>query len=375
MRSRSVAWGAVRLLAVVGLISLAHCAAITTVPEIKLAPHARDDGLLTLIGAVHVHSFRSHDSTGSDEEIETAAQEAGLDFVLFTDHRRDREGVPGREWQSASAIFIPGFEVNLGGGSLFLFGAPPEFDASGEADEVARRALEAGAVLGLGHLETMQDCATTATVAAAAVEAYNLHAAARDASSMRVILGALFLSAGGFIDQLSVLDERTLAFIDRPAQPRAVFLGGDAHANIRLLWGLLGTFASYDDVFRSITTHVLATERSRAGILTALARGRSYGVFARQGDARGFDFRVESGDAVVPMGDEARLPIDAPPITLRIRTPMPAHLTLIRNGEVVSEADGVELMVRTRLRGRYRAITYAFERPWIVSSAIDVVDG
>jgi hypothetical protein len=360
---------AARVLAGLGSISLAHCAAITVVPDPVQRAHVREDGLLTLVGSVHVHSFRSHDSDGSDEEIERAAEGAGLDFVLLTDHRDKGGTATGREWRSESTVFVPGYEINFAGGSLFLFGTPPGFAATGEPEELAQRAVQEGAVLGLGHLETMQEFTG---VSAAAVEVFNLHAAARDASTFQIILGALFRSAGSFIDQLSSLDERTLAFADRSTQPRSVFLGGDAHANVRLLWGLLGTIASYDDVFRSITTHVLAPEKSREAILAALARGQCYGVFARQGDARGFDFRFEAGNTVVPMGAEARLDPEAPLTLLRVRTPQAAHITLTRDGAIVAEEDGSELVLPTRIPGRYRVIAYAFERPWIVSSAIDI---
>jgi hypothetical protein len=229
--------------------------------------------------------------------------------------------------------------------------------------------VQEGAVLGIGHLETMQE---SAGVSAAAVEVFNLHAAARDASTLKIVLGALFRSAGSFIDQLSSLDERTLAFADRSTQPRAVFLAAMRMPMCVSCGGLLGTVASYDDVFRSITTHVLAPEKSREAILAALARGQCYGVFARQGDARGFDFRFEAGNTIVPMGAEARLDAEAPLTLLRVRTPQSAHITLTRDGAIVAEEDGSELVHPTRIPGRYRVIAYAFERPWIVSSAIDI---
>src|SRR5262252_7032993 len=56
-------------------------------------------GRLDLKGVLHVHSRLSPDSRGRPEEIVAAAQEAGLRFVMTTDHNTRRvfqEGLQGR---------------------------------------------------------------------------------------------------------------------------------------------------------------------------------------------------------------------------------------------------------------------------------------
>ena len=60
---------------------------------------------------------------------------------------------------------------------------------------------------------------------------------------------------------------------------RGLVGGVDAHAKFRLLGPLGGTLDRYRDIFRLVTTHVLARDRSQHGILEALRAGRSYVAF------------------------------------------------------------------------------------------------
>ncbi|MFO0981103.1 MAG: PHP domain-containing protein [Planctomycetota bacterium] len=358
-----------RLLLAVFLVDCG-CAAITRVPLEPRVLRRRDDGLVTLIGAVHVHSFRSHDCAGTDAEIEAAAHLAGLDFVLLTDHRTSATGLdqPGREWQKDDgALFLPGYEINHAGGSLLAIATPAPFDPHGAAGDVALRAHAAGAVLGLGHLEEIADPGDLRVDVA---EIFNLHAAARDAGRLGMILGALFLPAAWLMDHLTTLDQRAIAMAERPTLPRAVVFGCDAHANIRILWGVLGTIGSYDDVFRSVTTHVLVRDRSKAALLEALRLGCCYGVFARQGDAQGFEFHAargaERGDGR-RAGERSARAGDAERAAAAGRRDLPYPRRCGGGGQRRPRA-----LVRDQRAGRYRIRALRDRRPWIVSSAIDL---
>ena len=54
-------------------------------------------GYQDLRGAIHVHSHLSHDSGGTAEEILQGAREAGLDYVILTDHDTPRIFEAARE--------------------------------------------------------------------------------------------------------------------------------------------------------------------------------------------------------------------------------------------------------------------------------------
>ena len=49
-----------------------------------------DDGFDDYRAVLHVHSYHSHDSRGSLEEIRTAAKAAGVRVVMFTDHHQSQ---------------------------------------------------------------------------------------------------------------------------------------------------------------------------------------------------------------------------------------------------------------------------------------------
>lgn len=74
----------------------------------------------TWFGAFHVHSELSHDSTLSLDEITHAAKDAGLDFVVLTDHNKLLEHSESRN----GVLVIPGFELSTSFGHLVGIGIP-----------------------------------------------------------------------------------------------------------------------------------------------------------------------------------------------------------------------------------------------------------
>jgi hypothetical protein len=161
---------------------------------------------------------------------------------------------------------------------------------------------------------------------------------------------------------------------------RAVGLAGnDAHANIGVSLKdssgktLLGIqLDPYETSFRLVRMHVLL-ERDQplneANLLEALRAGHCFIGFDFLGDTSGFSFTA--GTRI--QGDEIALAADT---RLKVRTPVPSRVLLLKDGVQVADENGVtskEFPVGER--GVYRVEVYlpqVSSGPWIISNPIYV---
>ena len=138
-------------------------------------------------GNLHAHSDNS-DGMLPPEELADLYREAGYDFLAVTDHFRQMYGFPvtdtrpyrreGFETLLGAELHAP--ETRLGEDwHIVAVGLPPDFPARGESEkgpDLARRAREAGAFVGIAHPAwyglTPADAESLAG-AAHAVEVYN----------------------------------------------------------------------------------------------------------------------------------------------------------------------------------------------------------
>jgi hypothetical protein len=144
-------------------------------------------------GNLHAHSADS-DGTRLPEELAGLYREAGYDFLAITDHFRERYGFPvtdtrpyrREDFTTLLAAELHAPETRLGvDWHILAVGLPPDFPPRGPSEggpDLARRAVEAGAFVGIAHPAwyglTPQD-AETLEGAAHAVEVYN-HSALED---------------------------------------------------------------------------------------------------------------------------------------------------------------------------------------------------
>jgi hypothetical protein len=158
-------------------------------------------------------------------------------------------------------------------------------------------------------------------------------------------------------------------------QRRVVAIGGlDAHQ----FGKRIGPFVpvrvmAYHRSFRLIRTHVLCEreptrelEPDRKLVFDALREGRCYIAVDSVAPATGF--RFEAAD--VPMGGEAA----AGRRTLHVRAPLPARLSVLRDGREIATAGGTTLDVEVEEPGVYRAEARrrarGRERTWIISNPV-----
>jgi len=126
--------------AVAAVAAFAFKAASETYPnDRRVASTAR--GLVG--GAYHVHSTASHDASGTVEDIASAAHDAGLSFVVLTDH--DADPAPPRF--VGGVLVITATELSTPAGHLVALGLPR---ALTEAEREGGRAGRRGGVRGRG---------------------------------------------------------------------------------------------------------------------------------------------------------------------------------------------------------------------------------
>lgn len=288
-------------------LACAGCAAIPW-PQGPRAPHGERsrEGWLDLRGVVHVHTRGSHDSPGTIADVVAAARSAGLAWVAITEHTKP--GVLGAHGVIDGVTVLPGFEASAAGGSLLALGIAAKPPATKDPAALVRFVREAGGVAVVGHFERSRLSEPEAWRDAApdAVELVNLHANAEQARGSLAWRAPLLPSTTA-LRALLRLPESNLARWERLPGPPPIVGAVDAHAKFRLLGPLGGTIDRYRDVFRLLTTHVLARDASAPAILEALRAGRSYLAFEGLAPVDAFRFEPVAGGFLLEAPREARL--------------------------------------------------------------------
>ena len=334
---------------------------------------------------VHLHSTYS-DGTGTVRQIARAGRRAKVDVVLLTDHDTLEARRRGEEGWYGDVLLLAGVEVSpRRRNHLLAFGLDEPVDHEGlDADAICRAVADAGGIGFAAHPWSQgsrrfkrigegmpfdgldSDCLH-------GVELWSFVTdTAEAAESIRDVL------------RFVVAPERALdhpprrnveAWDELCRARRMVALGGlDAHQIGKRIGPVVPLrLMAYRRSFRFIRTHVLCDEapageleHDRALVFDALREGRCYIAVDSLAPARGFRFEADD----LPMGAEA----PAGPRTLRVRTPLPARIRLLRDGEEIATAAGTLLDQEVEEPGVYRveALRRAAgrERTWIISNPI-----
>lgn len=320
-------------------------------------------------GAIHCHSYLSHDSKGTIAEISAAAAAARFDFLVMTDHQTDRSIAEGVRGTVGDMLWVVGAEVRSNRGTILAFPLTAPLKRVFDHRALVAEAHAQGALVFHAHGELTKawDLGDVD-----GVEIVNLHAGAIAAPHVDMILGALFLPVRNVmmmtarrIDDVFVHWDALLAV----HQPQTPIGGNDAHANVRLFGPLGGTIGTYDEVFFTLSTHVLAERMDEPSLLEALKLGRTYVSCDLRGEGTGFDFRGVVGNLVILPGDTVA-GVDG--LELRVKTPLPGEIKLLRDGAVVQTTEGRDLVSAAPLPGVYRVEVTREGFPWLFSSTIKV---
>ena len=344
-----------------------------------------------LRGNLHMHTPLS-DGTKGHRELGRIASEAGLDFVVITDHNVYRSGFDG--WVDDTLVLV-GEEVH----------DPERYPQSSHTlcfairEDVAAHCDDPGALMG--------------AVAAQGGFAFLAHPFERDVAEFlpepniswrdwdvdgyagielwnymsefkSVLKNKAHAVLYAYVPDLAIIGPypETLRKWDELLRERRVAaLGGsDAHGTVYHIGPLSRAVQPYSYLFRSINTHLLSEEplngdleHDEAVIYEALRMGRGFLGYERPGKVAGFRFWARSGSNEATMGETL---VFNDRVELQISAPGRARLRLLRDGQLVAQSVGSHLVSISHLPGVYRAEAYrrhaGRERGWIFGNPIYV---
>ena len=336
-------------------------------------------------GVLHIHS-RYSDGGGRTKKIVRAAKKVGLDYIIITDHNTLQAMENGEEGWYDDLLVLVGAELGDYEKSHYLAFGINEVIEPEEYQQDTRRCIElVKHQNGIGFAAHPQGLNN---------RSFNLHLSSWDAWDDPDYNGLEIWSymqdwAGG-VDQYNILyyyfrPEKmvkgpapdTLEKWDQLCQTRrSVGIGGaDAHAHHLIPFNFM-KFLSYERVFRGIRTHLFTSsplagelDESKKQVYAALKSGHCFFAHDFLADSAGFSFTaVTDEDQGLFMGDEAELKSSA---ILEVRSPTPASLRLLRNGQPVEEAAEVsQITWKVSEPGVYRIEARYNDKPWVFTNPI-----
>jgi hypothetical protein len=335
---------------------------------------------------IHVHSTHS-DGSGTVAQIARAAQGAGIDVVLLTDHDTLAAKRSGEERWYDDVLVLVGEEVSPTDRDHFLaFGIDKEISRRLAGPEICDAVRAAGGFGFAAHPFSRgserfrrpgiafgdPDC----------LDGIELWSFLNDTGER--VRGFRDLARMVWFPQRAIggPPEGNLREWDRLCQARRVVaVGGlDAHQfGLRIGGRVPLRLMGYKRSFKQLHTHVLVDgppthelEADRARVFHALREGRCYIANDQVADARGFAFWVDApatadASGVVRMGGQAAFERG---YTLHVRLPQAAHTRVIRDGALAAQADAAQLDHSIELPGVYRVEAYLRNRPWIFSNPL-----
>jgi hypothetical protein len=337
---------------------------------------------------VHLHSLYS-DGTGTVAEIAKAARRSGAEVVLLTDHdtleARDR----GEEGWHDGVLVCVGEEVSPKGHNHYLaFGVDRLVDHAGlDCQGIVDAVAAAGGFGFPAHpFSTGSPRFRRASgipwedLACIGYTGIELWSAVTDsAEKVRKLtdVGRFIVAPDRFLDHPPAAN---LAGWDALcAERRVVAIGGvDAHQIGKRIAGRVPLrLMAYHRSFRLLRTRVLLenalsgdTERDREAVYAALRAGRCYLARDSLAPARDFSFWAD-GPRRLEMGEENG---HAKGLTVHVRTPRPARIALLRDGQEVATREGEALDHPAEQPGVYRVeatvTAHGRQRTWILSNPI-----
>ncbi|PYQ54605.1 MAG: hypothetical protein DMF78_05205, partial [Acidobacteria bacterium] len=326
------------------------------------------DGYVRVPGVVHVHTTLS-DGAATPEEVIAAAREAGLRFVVITDHNN----LEAKKWEGYhdGVLVLVGTEISTTAGHVLGLGIPdPVFRFSGDARDALDDVRDLGGVAFAAHPTSPRpDFRWTGWDLPGpwGMEVMNGDTEWRGSARWKL---ARTLALYPLNHEYAVLESWTaptdaLARWDEvlARRPAAGIVGTDAHGRIPVRKDEALRFPSYTTLFRLASNHVLLNRDltldaavDSPALVRALAVGRSYVGLDALAPANGFSFTATlPGDAPARPWSMGDVVPPEPGLRLRAGGRLPAHarLTLRRDGRSIAEAEGA-LDVEAQGPGVYR---------------------
>jgi hypothetical protein len=346
------------------------------------------DDFFEYVGCIHAHSIYS-DGSGDYPKIVQSAIEAGLDYLLMSDHMT----LEGREkgyhgWYDDFFLDI-GYEIQDPDDQhhYLAFGLDKVLDPELKHHEYIKKVEEEGALGIAAHPFEERDPEKS-------IKGYPpINWSSLDYPEIKVI--ELWNMMSHWMERTTLRNKfwnfihprsfsthpkkKLLKWWDKVNQERKVTAVGsvDAHATkVKILGLFKRAVFDYKIMFKSIRTHLLLDKPIDENIDRAkvekiiydnIRSGRNFISNYRRGDARGFRFWAEADNHRVQMGEG----YDSDSAILCASLPQKAQIKLIRNGKVHQEFFTGNLEKKVPA-GNYRLEAEVKERGWIYTNHIKI---
>ena len=308
-------------------------------------------------GAYHSHSRFSDGRKGVDA-IAAAAEKAGLEFVILTDHGNPNNPSLDSQGLRSRVLMLAGSEMSTNRGHLVAMGFKrpgPATTFSRQAEAAAAEVASLGGITVIAHPYSKTRWSWGEALVYDGIEILNGDGLIKDSVARTLFNAPLFLiRPTAALLRLVNPPDASLRKWDEMLRRRPVlgFYSADAHA-------------FYRAVFSVFHLHVLLDwplpadfESAREAIFDALASGRFFSAVDGAASARGFRAVLDGS-------------------SLRVSTPFDfAHeILLVREGKVVARSGGPGAELALDSPGAYRVEVHLRERtplrpgvPWIISN-------
>ncbi len=319
-------------------------------------------------GIFHVHSDHSHDSGASLEQIMNTAQDAGLDFVIVTDHN-SIGGLKAFDQTShpSKPLLIFGDEISAPDGHLIALGIrqhPPELPTSQAYIDWIH---EEGGYAILAHPVCIRNPWKNWNVRNVdGMEIYNFAHSMYPENKIALATKASILTPKNFLRSLQKTPEKSLNKWKSEMKRTPLVAFGATDAHIHLQWAGL-TPENFLLAFQSVTMYVHAEANTPEHIIHAVGQGKSFIAFEAQGTAQRFVFSAVSSHSRFHAGDTVRVET---PVILFVRSPEVGEIRLLRDGEIVNQVTGTELSIEAPGPGRYHVEIYKNGKLWVLANPI-----
>jgi hypothetical protein len=338
-------------------------------------------------GVIHCHSTYS-DGTGDMEEIGKAANDAGLDFVLMTDHDQMKPVEDGQEKWNGSSLIICGTEVTPDKNHYIVFGDKKLKDVDKLRGLKPQEYIDAVNAQGwFGFIAHPDHGGTTKFgIPSYRWEDWNV------TNYTGMGLWDLMTDWQSQLDREDVSLEVYTEFEDWLSGPRietlkrwdelnkkgkVVGIGEiDNHKYKKEYNGQTLEIFPYETAFKTISNHILLDKplekdfkKAKKQILEALKHGSVYVSFDWWDDPTEFSFEIDNGKKIAGMGDTIEL---GEKTELVASFPQEALLNVYKNGESILEEESDEILVDLTEPGAYRVEAMRNDIVWILSNNIYV---
>ena len=355
---------------------LTGCAALPLESPVIPHPSSRSGpavahGYREAVGVIHIHTTYS-DGSLPIEPIAKIANAQGLDYLIFTDHDTLQGKRDGKEGWYANTLVLIDEEISTQGGHYLALRLSKEIPRL-QSDQSTIEAVSAQRGLGfIAHpFWPRRPWKNPELPGPTGLEIYNAVEDISQENTLRLGLWTIF--AGSEFSLIKWLDRprQALALWDRLlAKGRRVVGIGSADAHGLRRFGL--RLGPYTTIFKLVRTHLLLNEISPENVYDALEKGHAFVAHDLVADSKGFSFLAVHRQTVEGiMGDQVKR---QPDLKLYAYLPSPGAMVLLKDGQVVAQAQGQHGWFEVQGRGVYRLEATRKGRPWIYSNPIYVVE-